>query len=293
MFSFAAALLPGGVPGVKRQLDCAGERRALLFPQGCFSCWQCEHASCALNCASLLPPSIIPAGVVTTTYALCQALAQRHPQHAELACVTMQVSEDHCWLQTATPPIREASVEVTTDTAAKRGFPVAADAWRGWLYTGGAAVHCTPPRALAAAVTSINPTLSSGKKGVSAWAACRALSTPARMHVHSAAGCPLGAKPPPCPCHPSLLALQEDCEKLQAVQKRLLEVLLAEAPAALYPAALCTLADLLEVRRACCALLRCAALCCTVLFFHSCCALTLCCLPLLLLLSLFAGVLAR
>lgn len=42
-------------------------------------------------------------------------------------------------------------------------------------------------------------------------------------------------------------ASQVDSEELQAVQRRLLEVLLREQPAALYPAAMCTLADLLEV----------------------------------------------
>ena len=45
---------------------------------------------------------------------------------------------------------------------------MAADAWRGWLYTGGAAVLCDPHQALAALVTSLNPSISSGKKGVSA-----------------------------------------------------------------------------------------------------------------------------
>lgn len=44
---------------------------------------------------------------------------------------------------------------------------MAEDAWRGWLYTGGAAVLCDPHQALAALVTSLNPSISSGKKGVS------------------------------------------------------------------------------------------------------------------------------
>lgn len=59
-------------------------------------------------------------------------------------------------------------MEVTTDTAAKRGLPVSPDAWRGWLYTGGHAVLCSPHQALAALVTSINPSVTGGKKGVSA-----------------------------------------------------------------------------------------------------------------------------
>ncbi len=77
-----------------------------------------------------------------------------------------QVSEDHCWLQLGAGQ-RETTIEVTTDTAAKRGLPVAPDAWRGWLYTGGHAVLCSPHQALAALVTSINPSVTGGKKGVS------------------------------------------------------------------------------------------------------------------------------
>lgn len=159
MYSFAAALLPGGVPGVKRQLDCAG--------------------------------------VVTTTYALCQALSQRHAQHADLAGVCMQVSEDHCWLQLGPLASRESSVEVTTDSAAKRGLPVAADAWRGWLYTGGRAVLCTPHQALAALVTSINPAITGGKKGVSAWNVQHRLqpATPASLPLVNLSPCPSLATP--------------------------------------------------------------------------------------------------
>ncbi|KAI7841369.1 hypothetical protein COHA_004987 [Chlorella ohadii] len=164
VFNFAAAL-NGGVPGVKKQLDCAG--------------------------------------VVTTVYSICQALSQRYPQHADLAAVRMQVSEDHCWLQLGAGQ-RETTIEVTTDTAAKRGLPVAPDAWRGWLYTGGHAVLCSPHQALAALVTSINPSVTGGKKGV-------------------------------------------DSEELQLAQKRMLEALLRRQPGALYPAALCALADLQEV----------------------------------------------
>lgn len=39
---------------------------------------------------------------------------------------------------------REGSVEVTTDTAAKRGLAVSEERWQGWLYTGGHAVLCSP-----------------------------------------------------------------------------------------------------------------------------------------------------
>lgn len=59
-------------------------------------------------------------------------------------------------------------MEITTDTAAKRGLPVAPDAWGGWLYTGGRAVLCTPRQALAALATSLNPAVTGGKKGVRA-----------------------------------------------------------------------------------------------------------------------------
>lgn len=89
--------------------------------------------------------------------------------HDPLFHSTPQISEDHCWLQLGHGQ-RETTVEVTTDTAAKRGLPVAPDAWRGWLYTGGRAVLCSPHQALAALVTSINPSVSGGKKGVSAGA---------------------------------------------------------------------------------------------------------------------------
>lgn len=39
---------------------------------------------------------------------------------------------------------RESSVEVTTDTAAKRGLAPSEEAWKDWLYNGGNAVLCTP-----------------------------------------------------------------------------------------------------------------------------------------------------
>ena len=177
VYNFAALLLvpangstagPAGLPAAKRQLDCAG--------------------------------------VVTTTYAACQALAARHPaEHADLAAARMQISEDHCWLNLGADGGRDTSVEVTTDAPAKRGLPVAPEGWAGWLYTGGRAVLCTPHQALAALVTSVNPAVAGGKKGV-------------------------------------------DSEELQAVQRRLLEVLAEARPSSLYPAALCALADLKEVR---------------------------------------------
>ena len=175
VYNFAALLLPAGDPAAggraaRRQLDCAG--------------------------------------VVTTTYAACQALA-RSAAHADLGACRMQISEDHCWLQlgNAAPrdTHRDSSVEVTTDTAAKRGLPVDSDAWQGWLYCGGRATLCTPRQAVAALVVSLDPTITKGKKGV-------------------------------------------DSEHLQEVQGRLLSMVLSEFPAALYPAALCTLADLREVR---------------------------------------------
>ena len=55
-----------------------------------------------------------------------------------------QVSEDHCWLSLDGSGARGAAVEVTTDTAAKRGLAPSEDAWRGWLYSGGNAVVCSP-----------------------------------------------------------------------------------------------------------------------------------------------------
>jgi hypothetical protein len=54
-----------------------------------------------------------------------------------------QVSEDHCWLSLDGSGARGAAVEVTTDTAAKRGLAPSEDAWRGWLYSGGHAVVCS------------------------------------------------------------------------------------------------------------------------------------------------------
>lgn len=177
VYNFAALLLPagdsaaGGGKAARRQLDCAG--------------------------------------VVTTTYSACQALAASGG-HADLRGCRMQISEDHCWLQLGRAAQRGSSVEITTDTAAKRGLPVDGDAWRGWLYCGGRATLCSPRQAVAALVTSLDPTITKGKKGV-------------------------------------------DSEHLQEVQGRLLGMILRDFPEALYPAALCTLADLREVRgRPCC-----------------------------------------
>ncbi len=54
-----------------------------------------------------------------------------------------QVSEDHCWLNTDPGGGREGTIEVTTDSAAKRALPVDAAAWQGWLYSGGHAPLCS------------------------------------------------------------------------------------------------------------------------------------------------------
>ncbi len=56
----------------------------------------------------------------------------------------LQVSEDHCWVNYDAKGAREGSVEVTTDTAAKRGLAVSAERWQSWLYTGGHAALCSP-----------------------------------------------------------------------------------------------------------------------------------------------------
>ncbi|KAK9861542.1 hypothetical protein WJX84_007248 [Apatococcus fuscideae] len=98
------------------------------------------------------------AGVVTTTLAVCQALAQ-DANHTDLASCRFQVSEDHCWLTLAESGEREASIEITTDAADKRGLPVDAAAWDGWLYSGGHATVCTPQMCAAALVASINPSI--------------------------------------------------------------------------------------------------------------------------------------
>lgn len=58
-------------------------------------------------------------------------------------CLCMQVSEDHCWLNTDPEGGREGTIEVTTDSPAKRALPVGAAAWQGWLYSGGHAPLCS------------------------------------------------------------------------------------------------------------------------------------------------------
>jgi len=50
---------------------------------------------------------------------------------------------DHCWLNTDPEAGREGTIEVTTDSAAKRALPVDAAAWQGWLYSGGHAPLCS------------------------------------------------------------------------------------------------------------------------------------------------------
>ena len=57
--------------------------------------------------------------------------------------MSMQVSEDHCWLNTDPEGGREGTIEVTTDSVAKRALPVDAAAWQGWLYSGGHAPVCS------------------------------------------------------------------------------------------------------------------------------------------------------
>lgn len=58
-------------------------------------------------------------------------------------CLSVQVSEDHCWLNTDPKGGRGGSIEVTTDSPAKRALPVDAAAWQGWLYSGGHAPLCS------------------------------------------------------------------------------------------------------------------------------------------------------
>mmetsp|Transcript_3189 Transcript_3189/g.7903 ORF Transcript_3189/g.7903 Transcript_3189/m.7903 type:complete len:524 (-) Transcript_3189:184-1755(-) len=101
------------------------------------------------------------AGVVVSTLVVAQHLAAAHPdQHADLATIYMQVSEDHCWITLSPEGAREDSVEITTDNKARRGAAVEQAAWDGWLYNGGGAVVCaSPASALAALVVSVNPTI--------------------------------------------------------------------------------------------------------------------------------------
>eukprot|EP00884_Botryococcus_braunii_P011636 jgi/Botrbrau1/20473/Bobra.145_2s0034.2 len=97
------------------------------------------------------------AGVALSVLLVCHSLARRGPPHSDLQQICFQVSEDHCFLNLDAGGTREGSIEVTTDTAAKRGLPVTPGAWSGWLYNGGHAVLCDPYMCLAAMVTSINP----------------------------------------------------------------------------------------------------------------------------------------
>lgn len=103
------------------------------------------------------------AGVTTTVYAAVHALARRHG-HADLHDVRMSISEDHAFLQLDPAGGREGSVEVTADSAAKRGIQADEALWRGWLYSGGKALVCSRQQAVTAAVTSINPLIVAGKK---------------------------------------------------------------------------------------------------------------------------------
>ena len=61
----------------------------------------------------------------------------------ELICLGVQVSEDHCWLNTDPEGERAGTIEITTDSAVKRALPVDAAAWQGWLYSGGHAPLCS------------------------------------------------------------------------------------------------------------------------------------------------------
>ncbi|CAL5220033.1 g1979 [Coccomyxa viridis] len=142
------------------------------------------------------------AGVVTTTLAAVQRLAT-HEEHADLCRCRLQVSEDHCWISTG--PAREDAIEVTTDTAAKRGLAPSAEAWAGWLYNGGHAIMCSPQMAVTALVASLNPAIV------------------ARQNTGT------------------------DSAEVQELQKQLLEMIHRDFPQAMYPAAICALADLKEI----------------------------------------------
>ena len=140
------------------------------------------------------------AGVTTTTYTICKVLGFD---------VYMQVSEDHCFLNLDPAGGREGSVEVTTDTTAKRAKPAEPDAWAGWLYNGGHALMCRPRHIVAALITSIHPIVTPGKNSSS--------------------------------------KKKEYCERLQSLQYHLLSTVRRTAPDAMYPAAIYALADLQEV----------------------------------------------
>jgi len=101
------------------------------------------------------------AGVVTTTFAACLALAARHG-HDDLSRLCMELSEDHCWLNIGLG--REDTIEVTTENAARRGEPVSAEAWGGWLYSQGHPTRLDSRSVLAAVVNAINPSITSRQR---------------------------------------------------------------------------------------------------------------------------------
>jgi len=117
--SFCNILASAGQKGGKRQLDCAG--------------------------------------VVTTVLAIAHRLASLSECHADLATVYIQVSEDHCWLTLSDKGWREESVEISTASKAKRASVVEAQAWDGWLYSGGHATVCSSGSSiLSALLVSMN-----------------------------------------------------------------------------------------------------------------------------------------
>ena len=80
------------------------------------------------------------------SHALCFQMSQNRraaPRCHVLNAPCSQVSEDHCWLNCDPGAGREGTIEVTTDSAAKRALPVDAAAWQGWLYSGGHAPLCS------------------------------------------------------------------------------------------------------------------------------------------------------
>lgn len=103
-------------------------------------------------------------GVVTTVLAACQLLALQHG-HTDLAACRFQVSEDHCWLNCDPEAERKGTVEVTTDSAAKRALPVDTAAWQGWLYSGGHAPLCSHQMTITAMITSMNPCITARQTG--------------------------------------------------------------------------------------------------------------------------------
>ncbi len=73
----------------------------------------------------------------------CHVLNAPCPRCYTSHALCSQVSEDHCWLNCDPGGGREGTIEVTTDSAAKRALPVDAAAWQGWLYSGGHAPLCS------------------------------------------------------------------------------------------------------------------------------------------------------